>query len=172
MKSNIALIGFMGTGKSAVGLVLSKKQGAELVEVDDLIIERAGKSISEIFSEDGEAAFRKLEKEVVAEVSLMDGVVISCGGGAVLDSQNVARLRRNSIIVLLTAPLEDIIRRAAQDGAVRPLLNTPDTEATSRELLSFRHPLYLRAADYVVDTSELEPEEVAEAIIDCVGEGM
>lgn len=170
MKSNIALIGFMGTGKSAVGLELSKQLRTELVEVDDLIAERAGKSIPEIFSEDGEAAFRKLEMEAVAEVSLRNGVVISCGGGAVLEPQNVTRLRRNSVVVFLTAPLEEILHRAARDGRSRPLLNIPDREARVRELLTFRHPLYIRAADYIVDTSGLDAEEVAEAIINCLKE--
>jgi len=170
MKSNIALIGFMGTGKTSVGLALSEKLGTEFVEVDSLIAEKAEKSIPEIFSEDGEAAFRKLEKEMVAEVSLRDGVVISCGGGAVLDPQNVASLRRSSVIVLLTAPVEEIVHRVAQDGEARPLLDAPDVKARARDLLRSRQPVYLRAADYVVDTSGLKPEEVAEAIIDCVAE--
>ena len=171
MKSNIALIGFMGTGKSAVGLELSRRLGIDLVEVDDLIAERAGRSIPEIFSEDGEAAFRELEMEVVAEVSLREGAVISCGGGAVLEPENVDRLKRSAVVVLLTARVGDILRRAAGDGEERPLLNIPDREARVRELLKHRHPLYLRAADYVMDTSGLEPVEVAEAIIGCLREG-
>ena len=170
MKSNIALIGFMGTGKSAVGSELSRRLGIDLVEVDDLIAERAGKSIPEIFSEDGEAAFRKLETEAVAEVSRREGVVISCGGGVVLDPKNVDRLKTNSVVVLLTAPVKEILRRADRDGGSRPLLNIPDREARVRELLTFRQPFYLRAADYIVDTSGLNPEEIAEAIIGCLME--
>jgi len=170
MRSNIALIGFMGTGKSAVGLEISKLLGNELVEIDDLIAERAGKSIPEIFSEDGEAAFRKLEMEAVAEASRRNSVVISCGGGAVLEPQNVTRLRRNSVIILLTASLEEILRRAAQDGESRPLLNVSDREAKVRELLTFRYPIYIQAADYVIDTSGLDPEEIAETIISCLRE--
>jgi len=170
MKSNIALIGFMGTGKSAVGSELSRRLGTDLVEVDDLIAERAGKSIPEIFSEDGEAAFRKLEMEAVAEVSRREGVVISCGGGVVLDPKNVDRLKMSSVVVLLTAPVEEILHRADRDGGSRPLLNIPDREARVRELLTFRQPLYLRAADYIVDTSGLNPEEIAEAIIGCLME--
>ena len=170
MKSNIALIGFMGTGKSAVGSELSRRLGTDLVEVDDLIAERAGKSIPELFSEDGEAAFRKLEREAVAEVSRREGVVISCGGGVVLDPKNVDRLKMSSVVVLLTAPVDEILHRAAQDGGSRPLLNIPDREARVRELLTFRQPFYLRAADYIVDTSGLNPEEIAEAIIGCLME--
>ncbi|KON31374.1 hypothetical protein AC482_01025 [miscellaneous Crenarchaeota group-15 archaeon DG-45] len=168
MRPNIALIGFMGTGKSAVGLELSRRLGLDLVEVDDLIAERAGKSIPEIFADEGEAAFRALEREAIAEVALRRGAVISCGGGAVLEPENVDRLRRSSVIVLLTAPVEEILSRAARDGEARPLLNTKEREARARELLKRRQPLYLRAADYVVETSGLEPGEVAEAIVECL----
>lgn len=172
MRSNIALIGFMGTGKSAVGLELSRRLGVVFVEVDDLIAERAGRTIPEIFSEEGEAGFRRLESEVIAEVSRRRGVVISCGGGVVLHAENVDRLKTSSVVVLLTAPVEEILRRAARDGETRPLLATPEREARVRELLRFRQPLYLRAADYIVDTSGLEPEEVAEVIIDSVREAL
>lgn len=170
MRKNIALIGFMGTGKSAVGLELSRRLGTDLIEVDELIAERAGKTIPEIFSKEGEAAFRKLETEVVAEVSRREGAVISCGGGVVLEPRNVDELKKSSVIVLLTAPVEEILRRAYLDGESRPLLNTPDREARARELLGFRYPLYIRAADYIVDTSGLHPREVADAIIDSVRE--
>jgi shikimate kinase len=170
MRSNIALVGFMGTGKTSVGLALSEKLGNMFIEVDALIVERAGKSIPEIFSEDGEATFREMEKQAVAEVSQKRGVVISCGGGAVLDPQNVANLRRNSVIVLLTAPLEEIVQRVARNVDTRPLLNASDLEYRVRELLRTRQPFYLSVADYVVDTSGLEPKEVANAIIDCVTE--
>lgn len=170
MKSNIALIGFMGTGKSAVGSELSKRLGIALLEVDELIVEKAGKSITEIFSEDGEEAFRRLESEVVADVSSRNGVIISCGGGAVLDPENVMRLKMNSVIVLLTAPVDEILRRAFLDGDSRPLLNTFDKEARARELLRYRQSFYLRAADYILDTSGLDPEGVAETIISLLSE--
>jgi len=170
MRSNIALVGFMGTGKTSVGLVLSEKLGNTFIEIDALVAERAGKSIPEIFSEDGEATFREMEKQAVAEVSQKSGFVISCGGGAVLDPQNVASLRRNSVIVLLTAPLEEILQRVARNVDTRPLLNTSNLEDRVSELLRTRQPFYLKAADYIVDTSGLEPKEVADAIIDCVKE--
>ena len=165
MKPNIALIGFMGTGKSAVGSELSMRLGVDLLEVDELIVEKAGKPITEIFSKDGEEAFRRLESEVVAEVSCRKNVIISCGGGAVLDQENVKRLSKNSVIVLLTASVDEILRRAVLDGDSRPLLNTLDREARVRELLRFRQPFYLRAADYILDTSGLDPQGAAEAII-------
>jgi len=168
MKSNIALVGFMGTGKSSVGLELSKLMGTELVEVDNLIAERAGKSIPEIFSEDGEVAFRKHEIAIVDEVSQRKGVVISCGGGAVLESQNVTRLRKNSVIILLTKSMDEILYRTAKDGESRPLLNTTDRIATVKKLLELRHPFYIRAADYIVDASGLDSKEVAKTIISCL----
>lgn len=170
MRSNIALVGFMGTGKTSVGLALSEKLGNTFIEVDAIIAERAGKSIPEIFSDDGEATFREMEKQAVADVSQKNGVVISCGGGAVLDTINVVSLRRNSVIVLLTAPLEEIVQRVSRNVDGRPLLNASDLECRVRELLRTRQPFYLSAADYVVDTSGLEPTEVADAIIDCVTE--
>jgi len=170
MMSNIALVGFMGTGKTSVGLALSEKLGNTFIEVDALIAERAGKSISEIFCEDGEAIFREMEKQTIAEVSQKSGVVISCGGGAILDPQNVASLRRNSVIVLLTASLEEIVQRVARNVDTRPLLNASNLEGRVRELFGTRQPFYLSAADYVVDTSGLEPNEVADSIIDCVTE--
>lgn len=170
MRSNIALVGFMGTGKTSVGLALSEKLGKTFIEVDALIAERAGKSITEIFSEDGEATFREMEKQAVTEVSQKSSVVISCGGGAVLDPQNVASLRRNSVIVLLTASLKEIVQRVARNVDARPLLNASNLEGRVRELLRTRQPFYLSAADYVVDTSGLEPSEVADSIINCVTE--
>jgi len=83
----------------------------------------------------------------------------------VLDQENVKRLKTNSVIVLLTASVDEILRRAVLDGDSRPLLNTLDREARVRELLRFRQPFYLRAADYILDTSGLDPGGVAEAII-------
>ena len=165
MKSNIALIGFMATGKSAVGRIVAGKLNREFVEMDDLVEQKAGKSIPEIFEQDGEIAFRELEIEVTREVSAGKNLVIACGGGVVLNKINVDRLKQGSIIVYLTASPEVILERVSGEGETRPLLNTTDKMGEIRELLSFRKPFYERAADITIDTDNLDVEAVAEQIL-------
>ena len=98
MKTSIALIGFMGTGKTAVGKALAAKLGREFVELDSLIEQKAGKTIPEIFQQDGEIGFRELEIEVAKEVAVKKKAVIACGGGIVLNKINIDRLRKEGII--------------------------------------------------------------------------
>jgi len=165
MKSNIALIGFMGAGKTAVGRALAAKLNRKFVEMDALIEEKAGKPITDIFRQDGEAAFRKLESEVAVEVSRDKNQVISCGGGVVLNQANVDSLKQGSVLVYLTASPEETAKRTAGDGGKRPLLDNPDKDAVIREMMAFRQPFYKRAADITIDTTELEIDAVVEQII-------
>ncbi len=165
MKTNIALIGFMGAGKTAVGRLLAKKLGKKLVELDNLIELKAGKPIPDIFHEDGEAAFRQLEIEVTREVASSRNQVIACGGGVVLNQINIGRLKEEGIVVYLAASPEVILQRVSDDSSVRPLLENNNKALTIRELLRFRQPLYERAADIRIDTSEMDVETVAEQII-------
>jgi len=165
MKRNVALIGFMGVGKTAVGEALAKKLGKKFVELDGLIEQKAGKTISDIFQQDGEIAFRELEIEVVKEVSRGENQVIACGGGIVLNKINIDRLREKSIIVYLTASPRVILKRTSADENKRPLLNIQDRARQVRELVRFRRPFYERAADIKVDTSKLDVDSVAEQII-------
>jgi shikimate kinase len=181
MKANIALIGFMGAGKTAVGKVLAKRLGKEFVELDLLIEQRTGKSIPEIFQQDGEVAFRELEIELTREVSRGKNLVIACGGGIVLNRINIDRLKNESIIVYLVASPRVLLRRVSGSGEKRPLLKTSnrggdeprhyDLDARSpldrsiQELLRFRKPFYDRAADIRIDTSKLDIDCVAERII-------
>ena len=162
---NIALIGFMGTGKTAVGQVLVKKLNRQFVEMDALIEKKAGKTIPEIFSEDGEIAFRELEIEVAKEISRRENLVIACGGGVVLNKINTDRLRETGSTVYLTASPEVILKRVAGEPNQRPLLEVDDPAKTIKELLEFRKPFYERAADRIIDTSELDISTVAEQII-------
>jgi len=164
MKSNIALIGFMGTGKTVVGKVLAQKLGKRFVEMDSLIEQKVGKSIPDIFQQDGEIAFRELEIKVTKEVSRDENLIIACGGGIVLNKINIDRLRQNSVIVCLTASPEAILKRVS-GNEYRPLLHTPDKSIKIQELLAFREPFYDRAADIKIDTSELDIDAVAEYII-------
>jgi shikimate kinase len=166
MKTNIALIGFMGAGKTAVGRLLAEKLGKELVELDSLIEQKAGKSIPVIFSEDGEQTFRQLEIEAVAEVAGNSNRIIACGGGVVLNRINIDRLKEGAVVVWLTASPEVILQRVSADSSVRPLLENSDKEKAIRELMRLRKPQYERAADIEIDTSELDIEAVVEQIMD------
>jgi shikimate kinase len=165
MKTNIALIGFMGTGKTAVGDVLAKKLNKKLVELDSLIEQRAKKSIASIFKEDGEITFRQLEIEVTKEVATGKNQVIACGGGIVLNKINIDRLKEEAVVVYLMASPEVIEARVSPDGGLRPLLDKSNKALTIRELLEFRQPFYERAADIKIDNSKLGIEATAELII-------
>ena len=165
MKRNIALTGFMGSGKSAVGKVLAGRLGRRFVELDDVIEEMAGKSIPDIFRQDGEIAFRELEIEATGRVSKGSDLVIACGGGIVLNMINIDRLRETSRIVYLTASPGAVLRRTRADDNERPLLNVPAPAERIRELLRFRRPFYERAADLRISTSRLSTDSVAERII-------
>ena len=166
MKTNIALIGFMGTGKTAVGQLLDKKLGKKFVELDLLIEQKAGKSIPDIFQQDGEIAFRELEIRVAEEVANKQDTVIACGGGIVLNKINTDRLRENARMVYLTASPGVILKRAASEAGQRPLLEVDNPALTIREMLRFRGPFYERAADIIINTSKLDTNAVAEQIID------
>lgn len=165
MKTNVALIGFMGVGKTVVGRILAKKLNWEFIELDLLIEQKAGKSIPDIFQEDGEIAFRELEIEVTKEVSQKERMIIACGGGIVLNQINIDRLRQKSVIVYLTASPEVILKRILGSGTERPLLKTPDKALKIRDLLKLREPFYERAADIKINTSKLNADLVSDRII-------
>jgi len=158
---NVVLIGFMGTGKSAVGRALAARLGRPFVDTDALIEERAGRPIPRVFAEDGEDAFRRLEAEVVEAASARTGAVIATGGGVVLRADNMTRLRSHGIIVALRAAPAAILARVGADGS-RPLLGANPAESV-RRLLDQRDPLY-RDADLVVDTDALSVDEVTGCI--------
>ena len=165
MKTNIALIGFMGVGKTAVGEALAKKLKRKFVELDLLIEQKAGKPIPEIFQQDGEVAFRELEIEVTKEITREKHLVIACGGGVVLNKINIDRLREESRIVYLTASPRVILKRISGEGGERPLLKGDNPSSTIQGLLKFRKPFYERAADIKIDTSKLDIDSVVEQII-------
>jgi len=166
VKTNIALIGFMGVGKTAVGKALAKKLNRKFAELDLLIEQKAGKSIPEIFQQDGESAFRELEIEVTKEIAREKYLVIACGGGVVLNKINIDRLREESRIVYLTASPGVILKRISGEGGERPLLKGDNPSSTIQGLLRFRKPFYERAADITINTSRLDINAVAEQIIE------
>jgi len=165
VKTSIALIGFMGTGKTAVGKALAEKLGKEFFELDPLIEKKAGKTIPAIFKEDGEIAFREFEIEAIKEVSKERNAVIACGGGVVLNKINIDRLKREAVIVYLTASPRVILKRTSRDAEERPLLTVANPALTIKELLRFRRPFYERAADTTVNTSRLDIDSVVTQII-------
>lgn len=170
MKSSIALIGFMGTGKTVVGKALAGSLRKEFVELDALIEQKAGKTIPEIFRQDGEIAFRELEIEAAKEVAERKNVVIACGGGLVLNKINIDRLRKECLIVYLTASPEVIIKRTATDENERPLLSVANRDLKIKELLKFRKPFYERAADITINTSRMDIDSVVAQIMEKVQE--
>jgi len=149
-----------------VGKVLAKELNREFVELDSLIERKAGKPIPEIFEQDGEMAFRELEIEVIKEVAGNKNQVIACGGGIVLNRINIDRLRKDSVIVYLTASPSVILKRVS-NGGERPVLKINNLP-TIQELLRFRKPFYERAADFKVNTSRANINSVVGQIIDKV----
>lgn len=152
----------MGTGKTTIAKMLSKKLGMRYVSTDDLVEKREKTAISEIFMNEGEPYFRKLEKDAVRFASGMDSVVIDAGGGAVLDPENVENLKKGGIIVCLYAKPETILERT-KDYRHRPLLNVDNPIEKINELLAERKRFY-KQANFEIDTSNISAASCVRAI--------
>ena len=162
-RKNIALIGFPGTGKSAVAEALAPISGMTLVDIDKRIEEKTGMSVPELFAAKGEGEFRKMEQAEIEEMSLDSNQVVSCGGGAVMNRSNVRALRNNCLSVWLWADVKTALSRIGETST-RPLLNSPDPEEAARTLLAARMPSYARTSDLLVNTNGREPRRIAERI--------
>lgn len=160
---NIVLMGFMGTGKSTVGRKLAKRLGLKFLDMDTIIEERAAKPISRIFAEEGEAHFRTMERDLARELSRQSGLVIACGGGVVLNPDNVNDYSRTGLVVCLTATPDVIMERTSR-ARNRPLLEEQDRLKRILELLEKRRHLYA-AIPNQVDTSVMPAEQVVETIL-------
>ncbi|MCX5687815.1 MAG: shikimate kinase [Candidatus Omnitrophica bacterium] len=160
---NIILVGFMGTGKSVVGKLLAKKLNRDFLESDDIIEAKEKMSIKDIFEKKLEPYFRLVEKEVIKEAAKRENVVISAGGGAIIDEENFKNLKNNGIIICLKASPETILKRT-KDLKTRPLLNVLDPKKRIEELLAKRE-LFYNKADYSVDTDNLSINDVVLKII-------
>jgi shikimate kinase len=160
---NIALIGFMGTGKSSVGRLAAESLQFEFVDTDELIEAQSGVTIEEIFKQQGEAVFRQLEKQVVQNLCQRQKTVIATGGGLVADPANLASLKTHALVVCLWASPETIWERV-RTQTHRPLLQTADPLGRIRELLAQRDPLY-RQADALIQTGQRSPKEVAQQVL-------
>lgn len=156
---NIALIGFMASGKSTVGRIVADHLHFSFVDTDALVERRAGKSVASIFSEDGEEAFREHERHVVEELTERRRTVIATGGGLGADPAHLASLKTHALVVCLWATPEVLYERARHLDH-RPLLQVPDPLARIRDLLAMRTPFYQRA-DVLINTAGREPHEVA-----------
>ncbi len=156
---NIFLVGFMGTGKTSVGKALAARMKRDFVDLDELIETGQRRSIPDIFASEGEAFFRKLEKEALRDICLSDGKVVSCGGGIVIDGENVVLMKQRGMLVCLSASPEVIYART-RGSSNRPLLNVPDPVSRIGELLKQRERYYA-LADAGVDTSAMSVEDAA-----------
>ncbi len=170
IKTSIALIGFMGAGKSSTGRALARKTGKTFVDIDQRIEKRAGKSIARIFTEEGEPAFREMEREVTAEAARKGGQVIACGGGVVLNKTNITALKKNAVMIYLDVSVEAVGKRVASRRVKRPLLANRNSSETIHRLMQSRRPLYEQAADITLDASDLSIEAAADKIIERLGE--
>ena len=164
MSFNTYIVGVMATGKTVVGLRVARKLNQQFIELDSLIEEEQKRKISQIFAEDGEAYFRSLEKQAIKKISLERDLVVSCGGGIVLDSQNIQIMKRTGLMICLSASPEVILART-RGTRHRPLLNVDDPKERIRELLKIRAPFYAQA-DYTIDTSDLDIPSVVNKVLE------
>jgi shikimate kinase len=159
---NIVLVGFMGAGKSVCGRLLARRLGRCLVETDDMIVARDGRPIPEIFRQDGEEAFRRLEAEAVEALRLKSGEVIATGGGLPCREGRMQALRELGTVVWLRGDLDDLLARASRSG-MRPMLSGR-SPAELEALYRAREPHYARAHLHV-DTARLGVDQVVARIL-------
>ncbi|MCX7916954.1 MAG: shikimate kinase [bacterium] len=164
MKKNIVLIGFMGTGKSEVGYLLAKKLNMSFVDTDKLIEEREKDRIIRIFQVKGEDYFRNVEENIIEEVSKYENYVISTGGGAIIREKNFVNLKKNGILICLTATPEEIYKRTIPKKDRPLLMKSKNVIQTIKEMLEVRKPYYQKA-DYTIDTTKKNIEEIVDEII-------
>lgn len=156
----------MGTGKSSVGRHLSRELKMKFVDTDDLIEKEAGVRIAQIFPQYGEEYFRKLEAKIINDVASHADMVISTGGGAIINPVNLEALKKNGIIICLTASVDTIISRIG-NGDERPLLSGDNKREKISNLLKTREPFY-KKADFIIDTTTKGIREVVEEILKIV----
>ena len=164
----VTLTGYRGCGKSSVGPLLAEHLGCGCVDSDQVIEQRAGKSIAEIFADDGESAFRQLETEVLTDLLKQSSLIVAAGGGAILSDVNRERMRAAGEVVWLRASAEILAERISSDAAskgMRPSLTGKPIGEEVAEVLTARTPLYEAAATITVDAGEGSPQEIADRII-------
>ena len=160
---NLALVGFMGVGKSTVGRILAEQLRFDFLDTDERIEREAGRSVRQIFAEHGEPVFRGMERRLVQSLADRDRLIISTGGGLIVDPENLADLRQHAMVVCLWASPETIYERVRYQSH-RPLLQAPDPLAKIRELLAQRESAY-RQADVLVGVERRNAREIAQHIV-------
>ena len=168
---NIVLIGFRGTGKSTVGRLLANRLERDFIDSDKHIESTTGKTIKNIFEDDGEEGFRQIEADTITELSKDDNKVISAGGGVVLREKNINNLKGNGFLVLLEATPEIIHSRIEQDKKTtqqRPSLTDKKPLDEIKHLIAEREPAYKSAADFTINTSYVSCEDIVNEIITIV----
>lgn len=153
----IILIGFMGSGKTTVAKALAEKLNLEVIEMDDLIVERSGrKTINEIFEKDGEICFRELEIEICKELKNKDNIIVSTGGGVVMNKINIDFLKENGRVIFLKTPLKTIKKRL-KNSKDRPLFQN---KKNVKKIFNFRQKLYEEYGDLIIDTNSKTIDEI------------
>jgi shikimate kinase len=174
-KMNIVLIGYRCSGKTAVGKILAKELGRDFLDTDTLIEEDTGCSIETIISRHGWDHFRNTEKSLIEKASGNDNLVVSTGGGVVMDRDNVKNLKRNGWVVWLKADaqvVKDRMAREQSSGIRRPSLTGDDPLEEIEQVLSVRTPLYQQTGNFMVDTSTSSIREVAASIMKVLPKGL
>ena len=163
MNYNIMLIGFMGTGKTTVSRKLSETMNIKEIDMDAYIVEHEGRSINDIFKDEGEETFRNIETACLVEIQKTTGKIVSCGGGAVLKDENVELMKQNGKIVLLTAKPETVYKRV-KNSKDRPILNGNMNVEFISELMTKRDSRYHEVADIIIATDDKSPDEICSEI--------
>ncbi|MFT5388262.1 MAG: shikimate kinase [Candidatus Omnitrophota bacterium] len=162
-QKNIVFIGFMGSGKTLVSRELEKSLPYKRISTDDLIEEREGITIAEIFEQKGEAYFRSLEKIVIDEISQQCGLIVDCGGGVVLNPKNIEKLRKTGIVINLAVTAEQVLKNT-KGSTHRPLLQDDDPLKKIRTLLDERRPLYKNADYSIISDGRPIPELIQDVL--------
>ncbi len=163
LTEHIFMIGFMGVGKTSTSHALSRQLGVKEIDTDAMIVEKSGMAISDIFANQGEEAFRQMETALLDEIATMKPCIVSCGGGMVMRSTNVEKMKKQGKIVLLSATPETIYSHV-KDSTTRPLLNGNMNVEYIAGLMKQREPAYEAAADHKIVTDGFNPRQVAEKI--------
>ncbi len=168
-KTNLIFTGYMGAGKTSVGEACAALSSARLVDTDELIEQKTGMTINHIFEKEGEEAFRDMETDIIKQLLTdCDNCVISVGGGLPLRGENRELLSRLGTVIFLRVKRDTVLERL-QGDTTRPNLNGDDLARKADEALAARNPLYLDCADWVIDTDEYTPQEIAMAVMDAAG---
>lgn len=167
LDKNICLIGYMGSGKTTAGIMIADRLNMEFKDTDEMITEFEGRSIPQIFSDDGETYFREVENRLITLLAGKDALkntVLSTGGGLPVDKRNRPLLKDIGCVIYLRASAECLFKRIGDDTN-RPILNTDDRLAKIKDMLKIRGPIYEACADRIIDTDALSIEETVKAVI-------